>query len=156
MKQFGTRSSPFPEGEEISDLMDWMLKEFQALPNVISGASDFAALFSVESLMNLLYDFDCVDLPKFRGALLRFPHTADTSAIRPNEDVRAVKIRFAKEFWYVSGKEFAKKIACDKLEEVVILNFVEVLVFCRYPFLDINQFLFVLFLDDSEGDTRQG
>jgi hypothetical protein len=33
-----------------------------------------------------------------------------------------VKIRFAKEFWYVSGKEFAKKIAHDKLEEVVILT----------------------------------
>jgi hypothetical protein len=49
-----------------------------------------------------------------------------------------------------------KKIAHDKLEEVVILNFVEVLVFYRYPFLDINQFLFVLFLDDLEGDTRQG
>jgi hypothetical protein len=25
--------------------MDWMLKEFQALTNVISGASDFASLF---------------------------------------------------------------------------------------------------------------
>jgi hypothetical protein len=72
--------------------MDWMLKEFQALPNVISEASNFAALFSVESLMNLLYDFDCVDLSKFRGALLRFPHAAGTLAIRPNEDVRAVKI----------------------------------------------------------------
>jgi hypothetical protein len=47
-----------------------MLKEFQALPNVISGASDFTALFSVESLLKLLYDFDCVELPKFCGALL--------------------------------------------------------------------------------------
>jgi hypothetical protein len=50
-----------------------------------------------------------------------------------------VKIRFVKEFWYVSEKEFAKKIARDKLEEVVILNFVEVLVFCKYPFFDIHQ-----------------
>jgi hypothetical protein len=49
--------------------MDWMLKEFLALPNVISEASDFAAFFSMESLLKLLYDFDCVDLPKFRGAL---------------------------------------------------------------------------------------
>jgi hypothetical protein len=67
--------------------MDWMLKEFQALPNVISGASDFATLFSVESLLKFLYDFNCVDLPKFHGALLRFPDAAGTSAIRPNEDV---------------------------------------------------------------------
>jgi flagellar motility protein MotE (MotC chaperone) len=45
LKQFGVRTGPFPESGEISDLMDWMLKEFQALTNVISGASDFASLF---------------------------------------------------------------------------------------------------------------
>jgi chromosome segregation ATPase len=45
LKQFITRPSPLPGSEEISDLLDWMLNEFQALPNVISGASDFAALF---------------------------------------------------------------------------------------------------------------
>jgi hypothetical protein len=87
LKQFGTRPGPLPESEEIFDLMEWLLKEFQTLPNVISGASDSAALFSVESLLKLLYDFDCVDLPKFRGALLRFPDAAGTSAIHPNEGV---------------------------------------------------------------------
>jgi hypothetical protein len=46
-----------------------MVKEFQDLPSIISGASDFTTLFSVESLVTLLYDFDCVDLPKFCGAL---------------------------------------------------------------------------------------
>jgi chromosome segregation ATPase len=45
LKQFNTRPSPLPESEEIFDLIDQMLKEFQALPNVILGASDFAALF---------------------------------------------------------------------------------------------------------------
>jgi hypothetical protein len=63
-----------------------MLKEFQALPNVISGASVFATPSSVESLLKLLYDFDCVDLPKFHGSLSRFPDAAGTSAIRANED----------------------------------------------------------------------
>jgi hypothetical protein len=52
---------------------------------------------------------------------------AGTSAIHPNEDVQAVKIRFAKEFWFVSGKEFTKKVARDKLEELAILDFVEIL-----------------------------
>jgi hypothetical protein len=46
-----------------------MVKEFQALPSIISGASDFAMLFSVEILLKLLYDFDYVDLLKFHGAL---------------------------------------------------------------------------------------
>jgi hypothetical protein len=67
--------------------MDWMLKESQALPNVISGASDFTTLFSVESLLKLLYDFDCVDPPKFRGSLSRFPNVVGTSTNYPNEDV---------------------------------------------------------------------
>jgi hypothetical protein len=61
--------------------MDWVLKEFQALPGIISGASDFIGLFSVESLLKLLFDFDCADLPKFRGALSQFPDAAGTSAI---------------------------------------------------------------------------
>jgi hypothetical protein len=145
LKQFSTRPSPLPESEEISDLMDWMLKEFLALPNVISGASDFIALFSVESLLKLLYDFDYVDLPKFRGALSRFPNAAGTSSIRPNEDVRAVNIRFTKEFLFVSEKEFAKKIACDKLEEISILDFVEILVRYECPFLDSYQLLLSFF-----------
>jgi guanylate kinase len=59
---------------------------------------------------------------------LRFPDAAGTSAIRPNEDVWVVKIRFAKEFWFVSEKEFTKKIARDKLEEVATPDFVEILV----------------------------
>jgi hypothetical protein len=67
--QFGTRSSPFPDGDDASVIMDWMLKEFNALPRVISGANDFAAVFCVESLLKLHENFDCVDLEKFRGAL---------------------------------------------------------------------------------------
>jgi hypothetical protein len=62
-------------------MMDWMLKEFRALPSVISGASNFAVIFSVESLLKLLSNFDCADLTKFRGALSRFPNVAGTSTI---------------------------------------------------------------------------
>jgi hypothetical protein len=32
----------------------------------------------VESLVTLLYDFDCVDLPKFCGALSWFPDATGT------------------------------------------------------------------------------
>jgi hypothetical protein len=99
----------------------------------------------VESLLKLLYDFDYVDLPKFRGALSRFPNAAGTSSIRPNEDVRAVNIRFAKEFLFVSEKEFAKKIARDKLEKVAIVDFVEILTPYKRPFLDSNQLLSCFF-----------
>jgi hypothetical protein len=61
------------------------------------------------------------------GHFLDFPNAASTSAIHANEDVRALKIKFAKEFWIATGTEFVKKIARDKLEEVATRNFFEVL-----------------------------
>jgi hypothetical protein len=47
---FGVRPAPFPADTGISDFMKWIDIEFKALPGVISGASDFAAAFSVESI----------------------------------------------------------------------------------------------------------
>jgi hypothetical protein len=47
---FGVRPAPFPADTGISDFMKWIDIEFKALPGVISGASDFAAAFSVERI----------------------------------------------------------------------------------------------------------
>jgi hypothetical protein len=118
LKSFGVRPGPFPKSEEIFDLMDSIEIEFRALPDVISGASDFAATLSLESILKLHYDFDCVDLVKFRENLSQFPECRSSSSIHPNGDVQAIKARFTREFWYASGKEFAKKIAHAKLEKV--------------------------------------
>jgi hypothetical protein len=114
LKDFGARPGPLPEDEEISSLLSWVEEEFRALSGVISGTSDFTAAFSVESILKLLHDFDCVDLLKFREALTRFPGVGNTS----NEEVQIIKARFAQEFWFASGKEFVKKIAWAKLEKV--------------------------------------
>jgi chromosome segregation ATPase len=51
LREFGVRSAPLPVSTELSDFMDCIEKEFKALPRVISGASDFAAAFSVESIL---------------------------------------------------------------------------------------------------------
>jgi hypothetical protein len=101
--------------------------------------------FSVESFLKLLYDFDCVDLVKFRGGFSRFPVAGSTLSIRPNEDVRAVKTKFAREFWLASGKEFAKKISRDNLKRLAFVDFVEILIPCERLFLDSYKLLFVLF-----------
>jgi hypothetical protein len=98
--------------------MDWMETEFQALSEVISGASDFAAAFSVESILKILHDFDCADLEKFRDKISQFPSATSTSIIRANEDVQAIKNKIAREFWFASGKETVKVIARAKLAEV--------------------------------------
>jgi hypothetical protein len=116
LKNFGVRPAPLPANLGISDFMDWIDTEFKALPEVISGASDFAAVFSVESILKLLHDFDCVDLVKFREKLPQFPEASSTSRLHPNEDVLAIKAKFAREFWFASEKETAKSIARAKLE----------------------------------------
>jgi hypothetical protein len=55
--------------------------------------------------LKLLHDFDCADLVKFREKLSQFPDASSTSRIRPNEDVLAIKAKFAREFWFACGKE---------------------------------------------------
>jgi hypothetical protein len=102
--------------------MGWIDTEFKALLGVISGASDFVAAFSMESILKLLHDFDCTDLAKFREKLSHFPDASSTSIIRANEDVLAIKTKFSREFWFASGKEVAKKIARAKLDQVLFLK----------------------------------
>jgi hypothetical protein len=71
---------------------------------VISGASDFAAAFSVESILKILHDYDCADLAKFRDTISQFPSATSSSIIRSNADVQAIQNKFTKEFWLSSGK----------------------------------------------------
>jgi hypothetical protein len=118
LNEFGVRPAPLPAGLGVSEYMEWMETEFKALSEVISGASDFAAAFSVESILKILHDFDCTDLEKFREKISRFPGAMSTSIIRANENVQAIKNKFAREFWLASGKEAVKIIASAKLAEV--------------------------------------
>jgi hypothetical protein len=117
LMNFGVRPTPLPTDIRISDFMEWITK-FKALPEVISGASDFAAAFLVESILKLLHDFDSADLVKFREKLPQFPDASSTSRLRPNEDVQAIKSKFAREFWLTSGREVVKNIARAKLDQV--------------------------------------
>jgi Rad3-related DNA helicase len=118
MREFGVRPAPLPVSAEISDFMGWIDTEFKALPGVISDASDFAAAFSVESILKLLHDFECADLAKFREKHTHFPDASSTSIIRANEDVLAIKIMYAREFWFASGNEVANTTARAKLDQV--------------------------------------
>jgi hypothetical protein len=121
LNEFGVRPAPLPDNIEIPEFMDWMEAEFKALTEVISGASDFAAAFSVESILTTLHNYVCVDLEKFRANLSQFPSATSTAILRANADVLAIKIKFAREFWLTSGKETVKTIARAKLAEVVSL-----------------------------------
>jgi hypothetical protein len=118
LNEFGVRPAPLPADLGLLEFMEWIDTEFKALPEVISGANDFAAAFSVESILKLLHDFDCADLTKFREKLPQFPNALSTSRLRPNEDVQAIRSKFAREFWLASGKEAVKSIARAKLAQV--------------------------------------
>jgi hypothetical protein len=71
LNEFGVRPALLPADLGLREFMDWIDAEFKALPEVISGANDFTAAFSVESILKLLHDFDCTDLAKFREKVLR-------------------------------------------------------------------------------------
>jgi hypothetical protein len=119
---FGVHPTPLPADISLADFMMWIEAEFKALPEVITGASGFAVAFSVESILKLLHDFDCADLPKFHEKLPHFPNASSTSRVRPNEDILAIKTKFAREFWFTSGREVVKNIARAKLTQVVSLR----------------------------------
>jgi hypothetical protein len=136
LNEFGVRPAPLPDNIEIPEFMDWMETEFKALSEVISGASDFAAAFSMESILKILHNFDCADLEKFRDKISQFPSATSTSIIRANADVQAIKNKFAREFWFASGKETVKVIARAKLAEV---NFCTI--FHHLYWLSMFQFL---------------
>jgi predicted nucleic acid-binding Zn-ribbon protein len=132
LRDFGVCPTPLHSNTEISCFMNWMDTEFKALPGVISGASDFATAFSVKSILKLLHDFDCADLVKFREKLSQFPDASSTSSLCPNEDVLAIKAKFAREFWFAGGKEVVKNITRAKLDQVgflkTLLNFINLLI----------------------------
>jgi Rad3-related DNA helicase len=51
LNDFGVRHAPLPADLGLPEFMEWIDAEFKALPEVISGANDFAAAFSVESIL---------------------------------------------------------------------------------------------------------
>jgi hypothetical protein len=118
LNEFSVCPALLPADLGLPEFMEWIDTEFKALPEVISGANDFAAAFSVESILKLLHDFDCADLAKFREKLSQFPDALSTSRLWPNEDVQVIRSKFAREFWLASGKEAVKSIARAKLAQV--------------------------------------
>jgi small-conductance mechanosensitive channel len=119
LNKYGVRPTPLLDDIDIPDFMDWLEAEFKALTEVISGASTFAVAFSVESILKILHDYDCVDLEKFRANLSQFPSATSIAILRANSDVQAIKMKFAREFWLTGGEDIVKTIAQAKLVEVV-------------------------------------
>jgi hypothetical protein len=156
LKNFGVHPAPLPANLGISDFIEWIDTEFKALPEVISGASDFAAVFSIESILKLLHDFDCADLVKFLKKLPQFPDASRTSRLRPNEDVLAIKTKFSREFSITSGKEAVKKIARPSSNRLIYEKHRLFYGFTKSYLLVFLTFLSLLTLGARRGETRKG
>jgi hypothetical protein len=155
LDEFGVRPAPLPADLGIPEFMEWMETEFKSLSEVISGASDFAAAFSVESILKILHDFDCADLEKFREKISRFPGAMSTSIIRANEDVQAIKNKFARDFWFASGKEVVKVIARAKLAEVNFRMILSPMLVRDALFLEFLLYLFLYLSQLNEEENRE-
>jgi hypothetical protein len=155
LNEFGVRPAPLPADLGIPKFMEWMETEFKALSEVISGASYFAAAFSVESILKILHDFNCADLEKFREKISRFPGATSTSMIRANEDVQAIKNKFAREFWFASGKEAVKVIARAKLAEVNFRTILSPTLVRGVLFLEFPLHLFIYLFQLNEEQNRE-
>jgi hypothetical protein len=70
-----------------------------------------------------------------------------TSRLCPNEDVLAIKAKFAREFWFASGKEVVKNIARAELDQVgfskMLLAFANSRIFCLWFFRSLRLFFSV-------------
>jgi hypothetical protein len=155
LNEFGVRPAPLPADIGIPEFMDWMETEFKALSEVISGSSDFAAAFSVESILKILHDFDCADLEKFREKISQFPSATSTSIIPANEDVQAIKNKFAREFWFASGKETVKIITRAKLAEVNFRTISSPILVRDILFLEFPLHLFLYLFQLKEEEDRE-
>jgi hypothetical protein len=121
LKNFGVRPAPLPADISLPDFMSWIKTEFKALLEVITGSSDFAAAFSVESILKLLHDFDCADLVKFREKLPQFPDSSSTSRLQPNEDVLA-KLSTLGNFGLLAGEKLLRTSLVLNLPRLIFLE----------------------------------
>jgi hypothetical protein len=78
-----------------------------------------------------------------------------TSIIRANEDVQAIKNKFAREFWLASGKEAVKIIARAKLAEVNFRMILSPMLVRDILFLEFFLHLFLYLSQLIEEENRE-
>lgn len=67
MVEFGAKPLPFLINKGAKEMFDWMEQEFESLPLVIAGASDYATSFCCEGMLKLLESEGCSEFLKFEA-----------------------------------------------------------------------------------------
>ena len=116
------------DGLGLNGLLDWMLKEFAVLGNILTDISDNSAVISCENALALLKHEGCQDLGKITAPGYPFPESSELETCCGR--IQTVKKAFLRRFWLSAGRQTLRDIARQRLEEVRALSFGFVFFLC--------------------------
>ncbi|XP_039805127.1 uncharacterized protein LOC120669437 [Panicum virgatum] len=114
---FGAEPEPLvrSDGLGLNGLLDWMLKEFAVLGNILTDISDNSAVISCENAFALLEHEGCQDLSKIAAPGYQLPKSSELETC--SSRIQAVKKSFLRKFCLSVGRQALRDIACQRLEE---------------------------------------
>ena len=114
---FGVEPKPLlrSDGLGVNDLLDWMLKEFAVLGNILTNISDNSAVISCENAFALLEHEGCQDLDKNAAPGYQLPEPSELEACTGR--IQSVKRTFLRRFWLSAGRQVLRDTARQRLEE---------------------------------------
>ena len=109
------------DGLGLNGLLDWMLREFAVLGNILTDISDNSTVISCENAFALLEHEGCPDLSMIATPGYQLPGSSELGAC--SSRVQSVKKSFLRKFWLTSGRQALRDIAHQHFEEVKSLSF---------------------------------
>ena len=120
---FGAEPKPLVKsgGPEVSGLLDWMLKEFAVLGNILTNILDNSVVSSCDNAFTLLEHEGCQDLGRVAAPGYQFPESSELEACFAR--IQSVKRAFLRRFWLSAAQQVLRDTALQHLEEVRMLPF---------------------------------
>ena len=108
---FGAEPEPLlrSNGLGLNGLLDWMLKEFAVLGNILTDISDNSAVISCENAFALLEHEGCQDLSKIATPGYQLLESSELEAC--SSRIQTVKKAFLQRFWLSAGRQALRDIA---------------------------------------------
>ena len=127
---FGAEPEPLlrSDGLGLNGLLDWMLKEFAVLGNILTDISDNSAVISCENAFALLEHEGCQDLIKIAAPGYQLPDSSELESC--SSRIQAVKKKFLRKLWLSAGRQALRDTARQRLEEVRVVTFMFVFFVC--------------------------
>ena len=120
---FGAEHEPLAKssGPEVTGLLDWMLKEFAVLGNILANISHNSVVVSCENAFALLEHEGCQYLGEIADPGYQLPDSSELEACTAR--IQSVKWSFLRKFWLSAGQQVVRDTARQRLEEVRVLSF---------------------------------